>query len=150
MSPHALLISIRPKFAAKIFLGTKTVELRRVRPRVAAGDLALVYVSSPTKELQGAFEVAQVISASPTALWKKFGRQSGVARSEFRRYFAGKSVAHAIVIKRAWKLPIALPLPQLRRRRGGFRPPQSFHYISSIEFPRSLGLSESRLLCERN
>lgn len=150
MSQHALLISIRPRFAAKIFEGTKTVELRRVKPRVSSGDLALVYVSSPTKELQGAFEVAGTVSAAPSALWRQLSKKTGLTRAEFRRYFSGKTVAHAIVIKRAWKLPIALPLPKLRQRRGGFRPPQSFHYICKIEFPRSVGLNESRFACEHN
>ena len=150
MIQHALLISIRPRFAAKIFAGTKTVELRRVKPRVSSGDLALVYVSSPTMELQGAFEVASLVSAPPSALWKQLGKKTGLTRAEFRRYFSGKTVAHAIVIRRAWKLPIALPLPRLRQRRGGFRPPQSFHYICKIEFPRSVGLGDGRLIHERN
>jgi predicted transcriptional regulator len=141
MSKRALLISIRPHFAAKIFLGTKTVELRRVKPRVSPGDLALVYVSSPTKELQGAFEVAELISAAPSTIWKRLGKKTGLTRGEFRRYFSGKALAHALVIKRAWKLPIALPLPKLRQRRGGFWPPQSFRYLRKIELPWSLRLN---------
>src|SRR5687768_1590251 len=129
MRQRALLISIRPRFAAEIFAGTKTVELRRVKPGMVAGDLALVYVSAPAMELQGAFEIASLISAAPSAIWKQMGKKSALTRAEFRKYFFGKKVAHAIVIKRAWKLPVALPLPKLRQRLGGFRPPQSFHYI---------------------
>src|ERR1035437_1926519 len=129
MNNHALLISIRPRFAEMIFAGSKTVELRRVCPRISSGDLALVCVSSPTKELQGAFEVGKVISASPSALWKKIGKKSGVTRKEFFAYFHGKTEAHALVIKRAWKLPVAICLTALRRSKGGFRPPQSFHYL---------------------
>jgi predicted transcriptional regulator len=130
MNRHALLISIRPRFAEKIFDGSKTVELRRVCPKIVAGDLALVYVSSPTKEVQGAFEVARVITSSPTVLWRRIGKKSGVTRAEFFAYFHGKKEAHALVIKQAWKLAIPIPLTDLRRRKGGFRPPQSFHYLN--------------------
>jgi predicted transcriptional regulator len=45
---NILLLSIRPEYANKIFDRTKTVELRRVRPRLLnEGDRVVVYVSSP-------------------------------------------------------------------------------------------------------
>jgi predicted transcriptional regulator len=133
MSKHALLISIRPQFAEMIFAGSKTAELRRVCPKISSGDLALVYVSSPIKQLQGAFEVGKVISASPSTLWRKIGKMSGITRKAFFAYFHGKSEAHALVIKRAWKLPVPICLTTLRRRKGGFRPPQNFHYLKRNE-----------------
>lgn len=129
MSNKAFLISIKPQFAELIFSGKKTVELRRVPPKAARGDLALVYVSSPTKELQGCFEVARIDSGSPSALWRKCGRRSGISRQAFMEYFRGKKVAHAVVIKRAWKLSAAVQLSNLRKQKGGFRPPQNFHYL---------------------
>jgi len=84
---HAFLISIRPRFAEMIFAGSKTFELRRVCPKVSVGDLALVYVSSPAMELRGSFEVGKILTASPSALWKKIGESSGVTRAEFFTYF---------------------------------------------------------------
>jgi predicted transcriptional regulator len=131
MTKHALLISIRPRFAELIFAGKKTVELRRTRPKVSPGDLVLVYVSSPAKQLQGAFEVKKMISAAPSTLWRKVGKNSGIARAEFLDYFRGKTQAHAVVIRRVWKLSGPIDLSTLRRQKGGFRPPQSFHYIST-------------------
>jgi len=130
MSNKAFLISIKPRFAELIFAGKKTVELRRVPPRAARGDLALVYVSSPTKELQGCFEVARVESGSPSALWTKIGHRSGITRQAYMEYFRGKSVAHAVVINRAWKLSTAVRLSSLRKQKGGFRPPQNFQYLT--------------------
>ena len=42
-----VLLSVRPKYAEKIFERTKTVELRRIRPKLLEeGDLVLLYVSS--------------------------------------------------------------------------------------------------------
>jgi predicted transcriptional regulator len=113
-----------------IFSGSKTVELRRVCPKLSAGDLALIYVSSPSKQLQGGFEVGRILSASPLVLWRKVGNKSGITRKEFFAYFRGKKKAHALVIKRAWKLDAPICLTTLRRRKGGFRPPQNFHYLN--------------------
>lgn len=81
-SHHAVLISIRPRFADMIFAGNKTVELRRVCPRVSPGDMALVYVSS-VKELKGTFEIGKIISASPTELWKKVGKKTASVERSF-------------------------------------------------------------------
>jgi predicted transcriptional regulator len=140
MSKHALLLSIRPKYADMIFAGTKTVELRRVRPTIQAGDLVLVYVSSPTKEMQGAFRVGKTVSGTPSAIWKKFGNQTGVTREEFDTYFTGKDQAHALLIEDAWTLPKPVRLACLRKEKQGFRPPQSFHYIRGAGFPSSFGI----------
>jgi predicted transcriptional regulator len=132
MSVHAILFSIRPKFAEMIFAGTKTVELRRVLPRVVAGDLALIYVSSPTRQLQGAFEIGKIVSGPPASLWKKVGCKSGLTRREFLGYFQGKRTGHALVIRKAWKLRVAVCLTTLRKRKNGYQPPQSFHYLNRI------------------
>lgn len=133
MTNHAVLVSVRPRFAEMIFSGEKTVELRRVCPKIHAGDLALIYVSSPAKQLQGAFQVKKIVSASPSALWKKVGKKSGLSRTEFLEYFRGKTKAHALVICQVWKLPIPVCLNSLRQRKGGFRPPQNFHYLNRNE-----------------
>lgn len=130
----SLLISVRPEFAEMIFSGSKTVELRRVRPNVRRGDIAIVYVSSPTQALQGAFEISNVVSAKPATLWRKFGRQSGIKRAAFLSYFAGKVLGHALVIKRAWKWAVSTSLSFLRRRNSGFHPPQSFRYLRGLKF----------------
>lgn len=142
---HAFLISIRPRFAEMIFAGSKTVELRRVCPKVSVGDLALVYVSSPAMELRGSFEVGKILTGSPTAIWKKVGEKSGVTHAEFFAYFEGKNQAHALVINRAWQLATPVGLKALRRSNGGFRPPQNFHYLnrtdSSLLIPASASQS---------
>lgn len=146
MSNHAFLISIRPRFAEMIFAGSKTVELRRVCPKVSAGDLALVYVSSPAMELRGSFEVGKILTASPSALWNKVGKSSGITRAEFFAYFKNKKRAHALVIKRAWPLPNPVGLKTLRRYKGGFRPPQNFHYLNRNDSP----LLASLVIAQKN
>ena len=125
---HALLLSIRPRFANSIFAGMKTVELRRVKPRVRAGDLVVVYASGTTKGIVGAFEVSGVTAAAPSSIWRKHNGGSGLSKQEFDTYFFGASVGYAIRIGRLWKLSETVPLKTLRKRRADFRPPQSYHY----------------------
>lgn len=125
---HALLLSIRPRFADSIFAGTKTVELRRVKPRLQRGDLVVVYASGNTQGIVGAFEVAGLTAAAPSSLWRKFNRGSGLTKPEFDIYFAGLIMGYAIQVGRRWQLPEPVPLKSLRKRRTGFRPPQSYHY----------------------
>jgi len=125
---HALLISIRPRFVEAIFAGTKTVELRRVKPRLSVGDLVVIYASGETKGIVGAFEVEGVTTAAPRSIWRKHNGGSGLERAEFDRYFEGAEVGHAIRIGKVWQLPSPVLLGTLRKRRAGFRPPQSYHY----------------------
>lgn len=125
---HALLLSIRPRFADLIFSGMKTVELRRVKPRVQAGDLVVVYASGAIKGMAGAFEVAGVTAAAPSSIWRQHNVGSGLSKQEFDDYFSGVTVGYAIQIGKFWKLPVPVPLKTLRKRSAGFRPPQSYHY----------------------
>lgn len=124
-----LLLSIRPRFARAIFDGTKSVELRRIKPRLSAGDRVVVYESSPTCAVVGNLTVEQVRSATPATLWREVGGISGLTRSEFLRYFEDVSTGYAILIGGKKRLRQAVPLSILRQAVPGFRPPQSFHYL---------------------
>jgi len=128
-SNTALLLSIRPRFVEQIFAGTKTVELRRVRPRVKSGDLVIVYASGSRKALVGAFQVADVIAASPASLWRNFGTETGMGKKEFDEYFNGVNTGFAIEVAHTWQLPAPVQLATLRRQRGGFHAPQSYRYL---------------------
>lgn len=141
MSEYALLLSIRPKYATKIFDGSKTVELRRVRPRVISGDLVFVYASSPTKALIGAFEVEKVVAAAPAKLWNEVQKKAGLTQVEFDNYFAGAEQGYGIFLKRKWLLSKPVPLETLRKRKTKFRPPQSYQYMTLSE-TTEIGLAE--------
>lgn len=130
MTGNALLLSIKPRFADAIFNRTKRVELRRVRPRLKAGDLVLVYVSTPRCALEGAFEVERVFSAKPAVLWRSVQKTAGVTKLEFDHYFKGCQDGYGIVVRRVWKLP---PVSLALLRRARIRPPQSYHYLDSAK-----------------
>lgn len=133
MSAHSLLLSIRPKYAEQIFNGVKTVELRRIKPKLSCGDTVLVYVSSPTKALIGAFEVDRVIESSPQSLWNKVSDIAGVTEKEFTEYYDGTEKAYGIFIKKSWQLDTPLDLSNLKMKWKNFHPPQSYRYISVSE-----------------
>lgn len=129
----ALLISIRPNFAEQIFSGIKTVELRRVCPRVETGDLVIVYASGHEKSLVGAFQVAAVIKSTPTNIWKRFGSRTGLKKTDFESYYANVEIGYAIEISRTWRLRTPVKLAHLRRQPGGFCPPQGYRYLNLSE-----------------
>ncbi len=131
-------MSIKPKYADLIFAGSKTIELRRVCPKVGPGDLVLVYVSSPRMALVGGFEVAGIVSGEPLTFCKKWQTQSGVAKETFLHYFQGAAAAYGILIGRTWQFESATELKALRRRKGGFHPPQSYRYVGNEELVKLL------------
>jgi predicted transcriptional regulator len=120
----SVLMSIRPRFAEAILCGEKSVELRRRRPSFSRGTNVLVYASSPVRQVIGWFEVGEVISASPRALWSRVKHCAGVSRQEFDDYFAGCEVAYALIVTDAGRIA---PAP-LR-----IRPPQSWQYLRADE-----------------
>jgi predicted transcriptional regulator len=126
-----LLLSIRPIYSEKIFSGEKQVELRRTRPSVREGDLVLVYTSSPSCELTGAFVVGSVEAGTPKTLWEKVRPECGITKAQYDDYFQGAEKAYGIRIERAWRLDAPVKLAKLRRRSVGFHPPQSYRYFDS-------------------
>ena len=136
MSDRAVLMSIKPRYADMIFAGTKTVELRRVCPKIGPGDLVLVYVSRPRMALVGGFVVEDIVVATPAELCRRHLKQSGLTQDSFLTYFEGTPQAFGILIGRTWQMEQATELATLRRRKGGFHPPQSYRYVQSGEFNR--------------
>ena len=128
MTSRAILLSIRPEYVTLMKAGTKTYELRRKRPKIENGYLALVYECSPTKSMVGAFIVGNIISMHPKKLWEKIGTQSGVSMAEFYHYYEGCNKACAIKVAKYWSLDRRIGLSQLRSRVK-IEPPQSYRYL---------------------
>ncbi len=131
MTSNVILISIRPKYAKKIFDGSKTIELRKIKPKhLSPGDLVLVYVSSPIKSLVGAFRVEKVEEYSLTEMWEKVKDKAGISKKDFDNYYQESKTGIAIFIENVWKLPKPIELSDLRKAEEGFHPPQSFRYTT--------------------
>ncbi len=131
MASNAILISIRPKYAEKIFNGSKTVELRKIKPKhLSSGDLVLVYVSSPIKSLVGAFKVEKVQEYAISEMWDNVKKNAGVSKKEFDDYYKNSNMGVAIFIESVWQFTKPIGLSDLRKAEKGFHPPQSFRYTS--------------------
>jgi predicted transcriptional regulator len=129
---RALLLSLRPRFAAAILDGTKTVELRRTRLSAPPGTLLVLYASSPIMAVVGTATLADRHTASPTLIWRVHRHALGLTHAEFADYLTGADQATAITIENPRALPDPFTLAWLRRHTG-FQPPQSYRYIASSD-----------------
>ena len=120
------LLSIHPRHANAILDGRKTVELRRTSlpPDVSH---VVVYATSPLQRVLGWFEVGAVERDRPWRLWEEHGSATGIARREFRSYFAGAAQGTAISVRRA----VALGSPVRLSSVWSSSPPQSFCYLDA-------------------
>ncbi len=125
------LMSIKPRFVEMIFSGEKTVELRRVRPKLGIGDRVLVYASAPTCALVGEFIVAGIVEGSPNSIWRRVRGKAGVTKTDYRFYFSGAPRAVAIQISSQRIYDKEPTLDELRSRFSRFHPPQSYRYLES-------------------
>lgn len=129
----ALFLSLRPRFAAMLLDGRKTVELRRVRPTADEGSTVLLYASSPERTLVGRAEIAAIQVDSLDTIWRQHDKATGLTREEYDAYFGGADQAVAITLRNIRPLAQPRPLDELRKRLVGFRPPQSFRYLDPLQ-----------------
>jgi predicted transcriptional regulator len=122
----SVLLSIKPKFAEKIFGGSKRFEFRR---RVFANrDIKkiVVYVSAPISKVIGEFEIDAIIELEIDSLWDETKEYSGIPRDYFDAYFSGLDTGFAIKIGKTHKYEIPLELEQDFNVKHA---PQSFIYL---------------------
>lgn len=131
---NALLLSVRQKYANKIFSGTKTVELRKNRPRVTKGDTILVYVTSPVKALCAILIVEEVVTAEPGELWAWVKKGADVTEEEYYDYFSDATSGCGIFFSDVQIFPSPLSLKALKEMWPNFHPPQGYYYLPSNLF----------------
>jgi predicted transcriptional regulator len=133
MTNNTLLLSIQPQYAKKLFQGTKTVELRKVKPNIAKGDTVFVYISSPVQELYGKFEVDKVISRPVEELWKIVSRDAGISEEEFNSYYKDTNIGYGIYLCAPVIIKCPVSLSDLRQIWKNFYPPQGYKYLNPSE-----------------
>lgn len=118
------LLSIKPEFASKIFMGEKKFEYRRSIFKKPV-NLVVVYASSPVCRVIGEFEVEELLFDELEKLWRKTKRHSGISEDYFYSYFSDKEKGHAIKIgsTRKYRKPLLL------KETFGVIPPQSYLYL---------------------
>jgi predicted transcriptional regulator len=124
----SVLLSIKPKFAEKIFDGEKRFEFRR---RVFANKNVkkiVVYVSAPISKVVGEFEIEDIIELEIENLWDHTKEHSGIAKDYFDSYFDGLETGFAIKIGKTCKYDAPLKLDEDFNVKHA---PQSFIYLES-------------------
>lgn len=135
---RVLVLSLKPRYADAILSGAKTIELRRTRPNIKVPTLALIYATSPARSLVGSCCVDFIDSRTLRELWRLASVRAGVSRREFQEYFTGLTEGVALHLSSAQRAETPVSLALLRRLVPGFRPPQSFAYLSAADSGRIL------------
>jgi predicted transcriptional regulator len=120
-----VLLSIKPEFAEKIFLGTKKFEFRRTLFKNPNVKTVVVYASSPVQKVIGEFEIDSILNFEPEILWEKTKEHAGISKAYFYEYFGNKQMGFAIKIKTTKRYDKALSL----QKEYNAKPPQSFMYL---------------------
>lgn len=140
---NILLLSIRPEYANKIFDRTKTVELRRIRPRLLnEGDRVVVYVSSPQQAVVGSFKVDNIVEKPVTELWEEVEKLAGISHEDFYDYYYGVRLGVGIFLKDIHRFSQPVELHRLRNKLPNLKPPQSFRYLTDNQFKIVTSLGE--------
>ncbi len=121
-----ILLSIKPKWANKIFSGEKKFEFRRKIFKNTAVKTAVVYSTMPVGSLIGEFYIKGIHQDTPANIWNKTKEEAGISKDYFDEYYNGTNLAFAIEISKPilYKEPI-----NVKERYCGFKPPQSFMYL---------------------
>ncbi len=131
MHKKYVLMSIKPKYAQSIKSGKKTIELRRVVPKITKGDIIVIYESMPVQQITAFCEVVSVLSMESQNLWKAVCHKACISKEAFDKYFQGKQQANGIELK---NISILTTPKTMKELTWDLRPPQSYRYISSTQF----------------
>lgn len=119
----ALLLSIRPEHAHRIFAGSKHYELRKIVPAAKFGRVFL-YETGGTG-IVGWFDVDRMIKQDIATLWKTVGT-AATSRDRFDRYFASAREGYAIAVSNPQRFTAPVSIKELNGDRFKLQPPQSF------------------------
>ena len=131
MESRTALISIHPEYAEKIFAGEKKFEFRRRWTNRSVGTL-FIYATAPVQRIVGFAKIARVTQGTPTQLWRLTQQvNGGISKSKLFAYFGSSKTGVAIELSKVTPMLRGID-PRLCLGRG-FRPPQSFRYLSEKE-----------------
>lgn len=138
-----MLLSIRPRHVANILAGRKTVELRRSRPAITAGQPVAIYSTLPEAAMVALCIVGDIEVDTPDAVWRRVGASTAIELSEYQRYFHGTQTAVALHLTQVVKLNLPVSLDHLRVG-GSFQPPQTWHFLDANQIERLVGSHPAR------
>lgn len=123
----AVLLSIKPEFAEKIFNGTKGYEFRKSIFKRDDVQKIVVYASSPVKKVIGEFSIDKILSDTVDGIWRETHHQSGITKKFYQSYYENRSTAYAIKIGNTVRYKKYRDLKDYNIMTA----PQSFTYIQA-------------------
>lgn len=132
MDKNYVLMSIKTKYANKIFNGTKIWEYRKNLPKelVSGETTIVVYSSKVDRAIVGEFTVGTILKCSLDELMEQTGCENDPeAREWFEGYYKGKDVCCAIEVTSPIRYTSEIKLDNIKLAVPGFLPPQNFIYI---------------------
>lgn len=121
----AVLLSIKPEFAHKIFEGSKKFEFRKQVFKDTSVKKVIVYSSSPEQKVIGEFEIEAILSDTPDNIWIQTKLYSGISQEFYNEYFKGRDNAYAIKVASTKKYRKEKSLADYNVQSA----PQSFAYV---------------------
>ena len=106
-----VILSIKPEFVEKIFSGEKQYEYRKILFKQKV-DTVYIYASRPISKIVGEFKIEKIINDTPANIWNQTKEHSGVTKSFFQKYYAGKDKGVALKIKECKKYKKDLVTPE--------------------------------------
>ncbi len=122
----AVLLSIKPEFAHKIFDGSKKYEFRKQVFKDLSIKKVIVYSSSPEQKVIGEFEIEAILNDSPDKIWNQTKLYSGISQEFFENYFEGRDKAYAIKVASTKRYRKEKSLADFNI----YAAPQSFAYVN--------------------
>jgi predicted transcriptional regulator len=122
----ALVLSIRPEHAARIFEGSKHYELRKIVPDLKF-DRVFLYETGG-KGIVGCFDVVEVLHLPVQKLWDVVGT-AATTYERFSAYFQNSRTGFAIRIRNPLKFVTPVGAKELNGDFARLVPPQSFIVI---------------------
>lgn len=125
----AILLSVRPVYAAGLLAGTKTAEVRRRFPELPSGTTIYVYSSTPDRAVLGTLSLDSVDRPAASDVWPLFNGRIQISERALQDYLTDCDRAAVLHVSQPERWDRPVPLHQLRSIVG-VEPPQSFRYLS--------------------
>ena len=138
-----LLISVRTEYADKLLSSQKTIELRRKFPaNIPADTPFLIYSSRGDQAVVAKGTVNRVVELGLSELWQRAKDHASVTKSAFNEYFDGLEQGFAIFVENVVRTKSQTPA-KLLKSKFNIVPPQSFRYLSEVEYGLLAGGDEN-------
>ena len=125
---RSILLSIHPKWAAKIYSGKKTIEWRKSIPKENFIEKVFLYETSPVKAITGFFTLREIpfyLVSSICAQPEMILEAGCVPLFDLVKYRANVDCIYGWMIDKATKFKEPLTINHMSLKR----PPQSWQYV---------------------